>query len=380
MTSQETRYDVIVLGLGVMGSAASYHLARAGKRVLALEQFELDHRMGSSYGESRIIRYAYAHPTYVEMAKAAFLMWRELEADSGRRLMFQTGGLDFGPAGAPTLNAARDNLRGAGIACEWLSPGEVMARFPQFRPGPDMMGLYQPDAAYLAASQCVIAQAEMAQKYGATLLTKTPVLGIDPLPGAVRVHTAGAVYEAGALVITAGPWAPKVLGALGLNLPLQPTREQIVFFNPTERTLFEPPHMPVFIFHQQPWYYGLPNVDGTGFKAAIHCNGEATDPDTCKRTADSDYIEQIREFVEQYLPRGVGPITDSRVCLYTMTPDEHFIIDRHPAHPNIVFGAGFSGHGFKFGILIGRILADLATSGATPFDLTLFRADRFKSV
>jgi len=372
-------YDVIVLGLGVMGTAAAYHLAKDGQRVLALEQFELDHRLGSSYGESRIIRYAYDHPAYVQMAKATFPMWRALEQESGRQLMVQTGGLDFGLPDFPSLVETRKNLLAAGIAYEWLTPGEVAKRFPQFRLNDDMMAGYQPDAGYLAASDCVITQANMAQRHGATLLTKTPVVRVEVLTDSARVHTADAQYEAGRLVVTAGPWSARVLAQTDLNLPLQPTREELVFLDPVDSkdaALFEPTQFPVFIYHRHPWYYGLPNAGGSGLKVAIHGRHEPVDPDNMKRAPDEAYMEHIQEFVRQVIPRGAGKIREGRICLYTMTPDEHFVIDQHPAYPHVVIGAGFSGHGFKFGILIGRILADLAERGATSHDIALFNVKR----
>ncbi len=370
-------FDVIVIGLGVMGSAAAYHLAADGYRVLALEQFELDHNRGSSNGESRIIRYAYDHPVYVEMAKAAFPMWRALEAESGQQLMVQTGGLDFGPADSPTLLATRDNLWAAGVPYEWLTPGEVSRRLPQFRLDEGMMGGYQPDAGYLAASRCVVAQAQMAQKHGATLLTNTPVQKIDVLADSVRVQTADTHYEVARLVITVGPWASRILGNLGLNLPLQATREELVFFEPRDISQFLPDQFPIFIYHGKPWFYGLPSVTGTGLKVAVHGRHEPTDPDTVRRTPDQDYIDHVRGFVRRHIPRGDGKVREARICMYTMTPDEHFVIDKHPAHNHVVIGAGFSGHGFKFGILVGRILADLAVRGETAHDIRLFSSQRF---
>jgi sarcosine oxidase len=374
----DNHYDVIVLGMGVMGSATAYHLARDGKRVLGLEQFERDHRMGSSYGESRIIRYAYDHPIYIEMAKAAYPMWHALQEESGRELMVHTGGLDFGPADYPSLVATRDNLAGANIPYEWLSPAEVAERFPQFVLSDDMRAVYQPDAASLLASRCVIAQVELAQKHGAVIHFNTPVIRIEPQHESVRVHTAAGAYEARSLVVTAGAWAGKVLSTTGLVLPVQPTREEIVFFDPPETALFQPEHFPVFISHGDTYHYGLPNVDGNGVKVGIHKRNEPVDPDTCKRTADDEYIQHMRGFMQTYIPRGVGRVNEARICLYTMTPDEHFIIDRHPAYPHIVLGAGFSGHGFKFGPLIGRILADLATHGTTSSDTSLFAANRLQ--
>jgi monomeric sarcosine oxidase len=371
------RYDVIVLGLGVMGSAAAYHLAKGGQRVLALEQFELDHRMGSSYGESRIIRYAYDYPIYVELAQSAFTMWRDLEREAGRQVMFTTGGFDFGAADYPTLVATRENLTAAGIPFEWLSAEESRQRFPMFKLDDNMRGLYQPDAGYLAASDCVKTQADMALKHGAVLMTNTPVLDVKVLNNSVRVRTADAEYEAGRLVITAGPWAVRVLAMLDLHLPMHASREEQVFFQPPNIEQFMPGRFPIFICHQKPWFYGLPNAAGTGVKAAIHPRNEKVDPDNMKRTPDDEYIEEIRGLVQRFVPAMDGKVNEARICLYTMTPDEHFVIDRHPAYPHVSFGAGFSGHGFKFGILIGRILADLATKGETPYDISLFSVKRF---
>lgn len=373
-------FDVIVLGLGVMGSAAAYHLARDGRRVLALEQFALDHKLGSSYGESRIIRYAYDHPVYVEMAKHSFPMWRELEEDSGQHLMYRTGGFDFGQADEPTLVATRDNLADAGVAHEWLTPDEAMRRFPQFHVDGDQRVLYQPDAGYLAASDCVITMAKCAQERGATLLTNTPVQRVEALTGRVRVYTANAQYEAASLVIAAGAWVGRLLESLDLKLPLHASREEQVFFAPTDpadMAEFMPDRFPIFIYHATPWMYGLPNVGGTGVKAAVHGRNEPVDPDHMKRTPDEDYIEYVRNFVHHHIPKIAAKVNEARVCLYTMTPDQHYIIDKHPAYPHIVYGAGFSGHGFKFGILVGRILADLARRGETDHDLTLFAASRF---
>ena len=371
------QFDVIILGMGVMGSATAYHLASTGKRILALEQFNLDHQLGSSHGESRIIRYAYENPIYVEMVKHAFPMWRDLEKVSGRDLMFTTGGFDFGAIDAPTLMKTYQSLTAAGIAFEWLDTAEANKRFPQFRVAPNERAIYQPDAGYLMASRCVLTQIEVARSRGAVVRTETSVTRIEVSADRVTVQTESEKYEAGSLVITAGPWAPRVLGWLGLDMPLQPTRESYVFFMPEKPELFTPERCPVFIYHDTPWYYGLPSVGGTGLKVGQHPRNEPVDPDTCKRTPDEDYIQQVSGWLQQHMPGAAGPVSDARICLYTMTPDEDFIIDRHPEYPNVVFGTGFSGHGFKFGILIGRILADLATTGSTPFDLKLFSIRRF---
>jgi monomeric sarcosine oxidase len=379
INSSASTYDVIVLGLGVVGSAAAYHLARAGHRTLALEQFELDHRLGSSYGESRIIRYAYDETHYVAMAKKVFPMWRELEAVSGKSLMKQVGGIDFGYPDRATLTATRDALQAAGIPFEWLTRDEAARRFPQFKLDDGMVALVQADAAFLRASECVLAQTERARHHGAEILTNTPVERIEPLNNAVRVHTPRGTFEAGRLALAAGPWMPKVLGALGLNMPLRPFREQVVFFKAADRAMFEPGRFPVFIAHSEPWYYGLPDVDGNGFKAAIHIRNEEVDPDNMKRTPDEAYVAHMHDWVRHYIPSGAGEVSEARICLYTMTPDQHFLIDRHPNYPHIAFAGGMSGHGFKFGLLTGQYLAELATEGRTADDISLFSAKRFAS-
>jgi monomeric sarcosine oxidase len=371
-------YDLIVIGLGVMGSAAAYHAAKAGQRVLALEQFSLDHNLGSSYGESRIIRYAYTHPTYIQMAHQSFALWRALEAESGQSLMTRTGGLDFGSPASPSFAETKQALAAAEIAYELLDSEAANQRFPQFKLPAHMQAIYQADAAFLRASACVLAQAEQAARHGATLQTNMPVTAIRPLDNGVEVVCGGQSYHANKLILTAGVWAGRNLAALGLNLPLQPTREQVLLFKTTRPALFEPARCPVFIYHDQPWYYGIPNVDGVGFKVAIHCNGENVDPNAVVREVDEAYKQKVTAWAAQYMPLVGSEIAAARTCLYTMTPDEHFIIDNHPQHPQIVFAAGFSGHGFKFGPLVGQWLAQMA-NGQTPagYDRGLFGAGRF---
>lgn len=369
--------DVIVLGAGVMGSAAAYQLAKAGQQVVVLEQFEVDHQNGSSVDASRIFRYAYDRPDYVALARAAYPMWQALEEESGQRLMQYTGALDFGRAVSPTLQAFKNTLTVTCIAHEWLDPAEVSRRFPQFRLDEDMMGLYHAEAGYLAAGRCVLTLAQMAQKHGAVFQTNTRVQRIEAQADSVTVYTEKETYTAARLIVTAGSWAGPLLRQLDLNLPLRPTRQQVFYFETQDIRQFEPDCFPVFINHDTPWYYGLPSVDGSGLKTAVHNAQDEVDPDTMKRTIDPEHLEQVRAFVRRHLPLGDSPVRSSRTCLYTMTPDEQFIIDHHPAYPHVVIGAGFSGHGFKFGILVGQILADLALTGRTPHNISLFRVGRF---
>ena len=373
----DRHYDAIVIGLGVVGSTAAWSLARSGHSVLALEQFALDHQLGSSYGSSRIIRYAYAHPAYIPLARAAYPLWRELEADSGESLLTICGGLDFGPADDPGLLATRDTLRNADVPCDWLTPDETMRRFPQFRLDGNMMGLAQADGGILAASRCVLAATRMALRHGATLQTGARVTAIEPATDSLVVRTATEAFSAARLVISAGSWAGPLLRGLGLDLPLQPTREQLFFFDTQDPPAFTPERCPVFIEHGTRHFYGIPNIDGCGYKAGIHTNGEPTDPENTLREVDEDVFETVRAFFRRHIPLASSPMKSGRVCLYTMTPDEHFILDRHPQHAHIAIGAGFSGHGFKFGVVSGQILADLLSEGRSSLDISPFALSRF---
>jgi monomeric sarcosine oxidase len=378
MTSKLS-YDVIVIGLGAMGSAATYHLSKAGRRVLALEQFSLGHALGSSYGESRIIRYIYDHPDYVRMAKHTYPVWEAVQADVGRNLLVMTGGLNWGREDNPHLIATKHSLEVSAVPFEWLSPAETCERFPQFRIAPDEKVIYQAESGFLRATDCVVSQATRAAEYGATIRTETPVTEIDLFDDYVAVHTPADSYQAAALVITAGPWAGRVLGKTGLQLPLQPTREILGFFETENRPLFMPDRCPIYIYWgTEKVYYGIADADGqSGFKVAQHGRHEPTDPDTINRITEESYVHELRDFLGRYIPQGAGRLLKGNVCMYTMTPDEHFIIDRHPGYPHVAIGAGFSGHGFKFSTFIGKLLGELATGESASFQSDLFKIARF---
>lgn len=376
--SGNNTYDVIVLGLGVMGSAAAWHLARAGQRVLALEQYEVDHGFGSSIDASRIFRYAYDYPAYVALARAAYPMWKALQADTGVKLMQYTGALDFGRADARTLLAFRETLIATGIEHQWLTPAEVAQQVPQFRLDDDMMAIYHAEAGYLAAGRCVATLVQEARRQGAVIQTNARVQQVTAQADSVSVRTNTDTYSAARLVITAGGWTGPLLRQLDLDLPLNPTRQQVLYFETQAIEQFEPERCPVYITHGEPWYYGLPSVDGSGFKTAVHNTRDVgIDPDTMSRTVDPTHVDHVRSFLRRHIPLADSPLRSSKTCIYTMTPDEHFIVDRHPAYPHIALGAGFSGHGFKFGILIGQILTDLLLQGSTRHDIRLFNVGRF---
>jgi sarcosine oxidase len=383
------QYDAIVVGGGVMGCAAAYHLGKRGRRVLLLEQFALGHDRGSSHGHSRIIRLAYDAPDYVRLAQAAFPLWRALERKSDTTLMLPTGGLDFARPGTPSFEATRATMALLGVEYEQLDSSALVQRFPQFQIPSDIVGIYQRDAGILDAAGCVATLAAEARRHGAELLEHQPARQIRAVGGGAEVLTDSAAYRADRLIVTAGAWARPLLRQLGLDLPLTVTREQVAFFAPrpangaeADLEQFAPGRFPIFIHHatDAPSAYGFPIFGLPGVKVAYHQGGPAVEPESQERAADDAITESLRDYLSRWVPGAAGELLFAQTCRYTNTPDGHFIIDRHPEHPQIVVGSPCSGHGFKFGVLIGAILADLAELGATEHPIGLFGLGRFQRV
>lgn len=375
-------YDAIVIGAGIMGSAAAYHLSKAGQRVLVLEQFTPDHTKGSSFDTSRIIRYAYDHPAYVELAKANYPAWREFEVEAGETFYTRTGGIDFGRPDTPYMQGIMAALDSGGIPYELLSAQEAMERFSQFRLDDDMRVLYQADSGILAAARAVLAHLRLAQQHGATLLTETPVEQIIPTADGVQVRAKGETYSAARLIVSAGSWGASLLAQTGLHLPLVPTVVQVGYFEPENLADFMPECFPVFIAHLAGTYgpfmpYGIASLEGSGLKIGFHGGTSVSHPSEIDYTPREEPVQQMRAFMRDHIPSGDGALKYTRVCLYTMTPDEHFVIDQHPVYPQIIVCSPCSGHGFKFGTLIGGIVRDLALEGQTAHDISLFRLARF---
>lgn len=373
-------FDAIVLGAGALGSAAAYHLAKTGQKVLLLEQFELDHQKGSSYGHSRITRYAYDNPVYVNLMKSVYPAWATFEQEAGEKLYTRTGGIDFGRSAQTSLQAVMDSMTEAEIPYEALSPTEAQKRFPQFRFDDDMLIVYQADTGILPASRCVRAHLRLGEQYGATIKPDTTVKSVQVKSDTVEVITETERFSAGTLVITAGSWSASILSQLGLNLPLKPMRCQEIYFDTANQSAYETNHFPAFIGHIKDQYgyqpYGIASHNGSGLKVSLHGGQLVNHPSEIDYTPDANIIEKVIEFCHRYLPE-VTNLRSARVCLYTMTPDEHFIIDSHPEYPHIVFGGGCSGHAFKFSNLIGKILTQLLLEGKTEYDISLFTAHRF---
>ena len=372
----ENLYDAIVIGAGGMGSAAAYHLACSGAKTLVLEQFSRGHACGSSHGDSRIIRLAYEKKFYVELMKSAYTEWHNLEAASGKKLLFNTGGVTIAPKGHDYIVGLRNSLEAAGVESEWWDRRRVSDQFPQFQIDDDVCVLWQEDTGFLYASECTSTHLRLADSYGAEIRENTCVTDIDWQSSVPEVVVKGESFRGRSVIVTAGPWTSSVLGKL--ELPLTVTRQQVVYFRPTDVNSFQPGKFPVFIeITQGEFIYGIPAFRNNGVKVARHGLGETVSPDTCDRTPSADYIEHLRGYLKARIPNAAGEMLDSQVCLYTETPDGDFIIDRHPQCPHLIVAAGFSGHGFKFCSLVGRILAEMALSGRTCFDLDPFRIARF---
>jgi sarcosine oxidase len=371
-------FDAIVVGVGGMGSAALYHLARRGKRVLGLERFDVPHDMGSSHGLTRIIRLAYyEHPSYVPLLVRAYELWRELERGFGERLLHVTGSIDVGPDGSEIPAGSLHSCRRHGLPYELIDAAEIGRRFPGYRLPSGHVGLLQPEGGFLLPERCVVAHVVAAQALGAEVRAREQVLGWEPRGDGVRVETDRGVYEADRLILSAGPWAGKLIP--GLAELAVPERQVLAWFQPTRLDLFQPDRFPVFnIMVEEGRFYGFPVFGIPGFKLGLyHHLLQTTDPDTVDRDCHREDEAVLRAFAERYFPHGAGPTMALKVCMFTNSPDEHFIVDRLPDLPQVVVAAGFSGHGFKFCSVIGEILADLADVGETTHDIGLFRLGRF---
>jgi sarcosine oxidase len=371
------RYEVIVVGLGGMGSATAYHLARRGRRVLGLDAFVRGHHNGSSHGRSRGIREAYGEsPAYVPLVQHAYALWRELEAETGQHLLTITGGISIGPAEPGFGATQKESAARYGLTVEELTADEIMARWPGFRVPEGYQGMYDPHTGFLLPEPCVAAHLDLAAKQGAALHHGEAVRRWSADGAGVRVETETAAYTADALVITAGPWAGEILA--DLHLPLEPWRMYNVYFAPTRPERFGPERFPVYgIRGPEGSYYGVPMLPGDGLKIGRHDRGEPCTPETARRTIAPEEIALTRAVLDAYMPGATGEVLAATTCLYTMTPDSHFIIDRHPAHARVVYAAGFSGHGFKFSAAIGDVMADLATDGTTRHPIGFLAASRF---
>lgn len=367
-------FDVIVAGLGAMGSAATDHLAGRGVRVLGLDPHQVPHGHGSSGGDTRLIRKAYfEHPDYVPLLERAYANWRDLERDHGQPLLFATGTVYLGPPEGEVLAGSQRAAAEHRLELEVLDDAALAERFPQFRRPDGFAAIFESAAGLLLCEQAVAAHCRRAEQRGATLLCGERMLRWHADGGGVEVVTDQGRYRADALVLTVGSWSSGLLGTLPLGL--QVTR-QTLFWVPAPPG-FDLGTMPCFAV-QRPeapgLFYGFPQLPDAfgcqpGVKFAHHWPGRPADPDAPREPVEQAEFELALAALSDVLPALAGPMLASRVCLYTNSPDTHFIVDRHPDHPQVVFGCGFSGHGFKFASVIGEALADLAMHGRSPLPI-----------
>jgi sarcosine oxidase len=370
-------YDVIVVGLGALGSGAAYWLAKRGARVLGLEQFELGHDRGSSHDWSRIIRKSYFTPAYVQLAKEAYDAWEALERDAGEQVVFKTGGLDIGPCdGAIALSTYSDSMRACDVYFEELDAAEIRRRWPVWQIGDDIRGLFQPESGIVAAERAAAALRRTATALGATLRDNAPVTALRAAGDEIDVEAGGERYRAGKLVIAAASWTPQMLAHFGVRLPFEVTKEQVMYFKAHDLAGFAFGSFPIWIWMDDPSFYGFPIFgENDAVKITQDCGGKPVDPDARGFEEDPGITARVAGFLQQYLPAALGPVARLKTCLYALTPDRDFILDTLPEHANVSVAVG-GGHGFKFASVIGRILSDLALDGATASDLRAFRLDR----
>ncbi len=379
MTLGGGAFDVVVVGLGAFGSAAAYWAStRPGVGVLGLEQFELGHANGASADHSRIIRYSYHRPDYVRLARRAYASWSAVEAESGDRIVTITGGLDLWPAdpAIPQIDYV-DSLAAEGVPFEQLDAAEIMRRWPQWRLADDVAGLWQAEGGIADPYRGNAAHRRLATDRGATLRDRERVNAIRPVGGAYEVETAQATYEAGAVILATDAWTNQVLQSFDRQLPLAVTKEQVTYFRAADPAAFAPERFPVWIWMDDPSFYGFPVYGEAGPKVAQDCGGQPTTPDTRTFEPDPAILQRVRAFLASHLPGALGPELLTKTCLYTLTPERDFVVDRLPDAPGVVVGLG-AAHGFKYASVMGRILAELALDDSTPSagELEAFRIDR----
>lgn len=365
--------EILVVGLGAMGSAALYYLARQGAAPVGLEQHQIDHAFGSSHGSSRAFRTFYYDPLYVNLAEAARPLWRELEALSGEQLLTLKGWLGFTQAGNDYFEQSQQVMDELSIPCEALTAEEVRTRFPALRLPEGATACYTPRAGFLDPSRCVWAHVSQALRFGATVHGQVCVHHIDLSRERPELETSAGRYHCARLVVTPGPWAGQILA--DLSLPLQVTRQQKFYFRPEDPRAYQPDRLPVYGDYDT-LFYGFPHY-GPGLKVANDNLGQPTTADAVDRTLDLAERDRLQAWLETIMPGVELTFAGGATCMYTVTPDRDFLLGPHPQHPNVFVGAGFSGHGFKFSTLIGQTLAELVLAGTTSQPIERFRLDRF---
>jgi sarcosine oxidase len=376
-------WDAIVVGLGGIGSAAAYWLStRLGGGVLGLEQFELGHARGASNDHSRIIRLSYHRPDYVRLARRAYETWRHVETEAGVTLVTLTGGLDIAPPASPQpLSDYSASMEAEGVPFERLDAREIMRRWPQWRLGDEHEGLFQPDAGIVDPNRANAAHQRLARAHGATLVEYARVSALremdDGIELEVQINGTTAIHRAPVVILATDAWTNDLLAGLGSTLPLTVTQEQVTYFASPDPAAFAPDRFPIWIWLDLPSFYGFPIYGEAGPKAGEDVGGRETT--AVDRTFEPDELARarLRAFLADHLPGALGPEIYTKTCLYTLTPDRDFVVDRVPDHRAVIVALG-AAHGFKYASLLGRILSELAVDGSTPSagELEAFRLDR----
>lgn len=367
--------------MGAMGSAALYAAARRGLKAIGFDRYEPAHRRSSSFGESRVIRLAYfEHPSYVPLLRETYERWRALEAASGQQIMTITGVIEAGYSGAPLVEGSLRSSIEHGLPHERLTAAEASARFPAFDLPADWEVIFQPDAGVLLPERAIGLFIAGAEARGAEARLNTRIVAVEPAGDGVRIVLEGGErVEAGSAIVSAGAWIGDLLPEMVARMRL--TRQPLMWFQPREPALVGPDRMPVFFFQTpQDLVYGLPNVCGTGVKAASHLSGGVlTSAETVRDEVSADEADHLQGIMRRYVPAAAGSIVNTSVCIYTRSPDDHFVVGLHPQTPQIVIASPCSGHGFKFASVMGEILADLAQDRRTDRPVGLFTPDRLLS-
>ena len=371
-------FDCIIIGVGAMGSSTLYNLAKRGRRVLGLEQFDIPHAEGSSHGVNRIIRLAYyEHPSYVPLLRRAYELWSEIETIAGEQLIYKTGSIDTAPAGHEVFEGSLESCLLHDIPHRVLNHAQINEQFPGYQLPLGHMGILQQDGGFVLSERSIVAYANAAMSEGAEIHAREVVSGWEPDQGGVRVFTDRGEYTAERLIITAGAWSSGLIPILeGLAVP---ERQVLAWLQPIDGSLYTPEVFPVFnAYFDEGRYYGFPVFGIPGFKVGrYHHLEEIIDLDSTIKTVNGEDEALLRSAVKKYFPKANGTTMTLKTCMFTNTPDEHFIVDSLPGNTQVVVAAGFSGHGFKFASVIGEILSDLAIKGETEHDIDLLKIDRF---
>ena len=372
------KFDCIVIGIGGMGSATVHNLAKRGQKVLGLEKFDIPHAEGSSHGVNRIIRLAYyEHTSYVPLLRRAYEMWSEIETIAGEQILYKTGSIDTAPSGHEVFEGSLESCLVHDLPHEVLDHKQMNDRFPGYHMPPGHMGLLQQDGGFVLSERSIVAYVNAAITEGAEIRARESMVKWESEGEGVRVFTDRGEYTADRLVVTAGAWASGILPSL--EKIAIPERQVLAWLQPEDPSLFTPDVFPVFnAYFEEGRYYGFPVFGIPGFKIGrYHHLEEYVDPNVNSSVVTAEDEEILRSATARYFPKANGTVMTLKTCMFTNTPDDHFIIDLIPGFPQVSVAVGFSGHGFKFASVVGEILGDLALDGKTNHNIDLLRIDRF---